>query len=173
MFTMNMIATHQIAFLETIGIVGMVAATAMGIFSGIQVVGAVAFGISGLRYNMWPLTVACTAVATIGMALVLGAKSLSMVFLYNIILGIGVGGFFTGNLGINSSYYGRAHYPKIVGFSMPFATILGSLGPLLAGAMYDKTGSYTLPFTITVILLIVSVVCMILASPPKHPSLRT
>ena len=173
MFTMNMIATHQIAFLETIGVVGMVAATAMGIFSGIQVVGAVAFGVSGLRYNMWPLTVICTVVATIGMALALVTKSLSMVFVYNIVLGIGIGGFFTGNLGIPSSYFGRTNYPKIVGIAIPFATILGSAGPLVAGAMYDKTGSYTLPFTITVILLIVSVVCMILAPPPKHPSLRS
>jgi len=172
MFTMNMIATHQIAFLETIGIVGMVAATAMGLFSGIQVVGAVAFGISGLRYNLWPLTVACTVVTTIGMVLILITKSLSMVFLYNIVLGIGIGGFFTGNLGIPSSYYGRTHYPKIVGIVLPFATILGGTGPLIAGAMYDKTGSYTLPFTITFILLIASAVCMILAPPPKHPSLR-
>jgi MFS family permease len=173
MFTMNMIATHQIAFLETIGVVGMVAATAMGIFSGIQVVGAVAFGVSGLRYNMWPLTVICTVVATIGMALALVTKSLSMVFVYNIVLGIGIGGFFTGNLGIPSSYFGRTNYPKIVGIAIPFATILGSAGPLVAGAMYDKTGSYTLPFTITVILLVMSVVCMILAPPPKHPSLRS
>ena len=173
MFTMNMLATHQIAFLETIGVVGMVAATAVGIFSGMQVVGAVAFGVSGLRYNLWPLTIVCTVVATIGMALILVSKSLSMVLLYNIVLGIGIGGFFTGDLGIPSSYYGRTNYPKIVGIAIPFATILGSAGPLVAGAMYDKTGSYTLPFTIAVILLLVSVVCMILAPPPRHPSLRS
>lgn len=173
MFTMNMLVTHQVAFLETLGIAGIVAATAVGIFSGMQVVGSVAIGISGLRYNLWPLTIVCLVIATIGMALILVSKSLSMVLLYNIVFGIGIGGFFTCGIAIWSSYFGRTNYPKIVGIGIPFATILGGTGPLLAGAMYDKTGSYMIPFSIAVLALLVSVVCVILAPPPRHPSLRS
>ena len=39
-FTLNMFATHQIAFLQTLGIAGMMAAAVVGISSGMQVVGA-------------------------------------------------------------------------------------------------------------------------------------
>jgi len=55
---------------------------------------------------------------------------------------------------------------------MPAPSLLGGLGILMAAKLFDKTGSYALPFTITIGLLILAAVALILAPPPKHPSLK-
>jgi MFS family permease len=173
MFGMSMVMMHQIAFLETIGITGVMAATAAGLFAGIGVVGALGVGFLGLRFNMWPLTIACTILAAIGMGLLLIAKTLPIVFFFNIVLGTAMGGFMTVMLGLFASYYGRANFPQILGLTMPFGTLLGGSGALVAGAMYDATGSYALPFTIGALAVSLCVVFIILAPPPRHPSLRS
>jgi len=172
-FTQNMLMVHQIAFLETIGITGMMAATGAGLLSGFGVLGSLGIGVLGLRFNMWPLSIASLLFATIGMSLMLVAKTIPMVFLYNIILGTGLYAFFTCFFSILSSYYGRTNFPKILGITVPFASIFGASGATVAGFMYDATGSYTLPLTIGVLALLVGVVLVILAPPPKHPSLAS
>jgi len=172
-FTESMLFGHQIAFLETIGITGMVAATAAGLFSGLGVLGALVIGVLGLRFNIWPLSIASLIFAAIGMSLMLVANSIPMVFLYNIILGTGFGALLTCFFCILSSYYGRTNYPTILGVTVPFASVLGASGSTVAGFMYDATGSYTLPLTLGMFALLVGVVFTILAPPPKHPSLLT
>lgn len=47
LFIMSMVITHQMAYLETLGITGMVAASAAGLMGGIGVVGALGIGFFG------------------------------------------------------------------------------------------------------------------------------
>lgn len=172
-FVQSMLYVHQMASLETKGITGIMAATAAGLLPGMGILGALGIGFLGLRINIWPLSIASLVIATLGMSLILVANSIAMVFLYNMIIGTGLGALYTCFFCIFSSYYGRANYPKILGATVPFATIFGASGAMVAGAMYDATGSYTLPFTIGIFSLLLSIVFMIFATPPKHPSLAS
>ena len=150
----------------------MIPATAVGLFSGVGIIGALGIGALGLRFNMWPLAICCMALNTIGMVILLIAKTLPMVFLYNIVLGIGFGSFMTGLLTLFSSYYGRTDFPKIMGVTMPFGMLLGSSGAVISGALYDATGNYNLAFIIAAIFMLLCVVFIALAPPPRHPSLK-
>jgi MFS family permease len=170
LFAMSMLVTHQVAFLVDMGITAGMAATALGLLPGTSTIGRLGIGFLGLRYNMRPLAIGSFVVMTIGMALVLLTKSLPMVFAYVTIFGIGFGAFIVAITGLFSVYFGLTSYPKIVGFISPFA-IIGSAGAPLAGVIYDATGSYSLPFSIAVLALLVGLACIIFARPPRHPTL--
>ena len=69
-------------------------------------------------------------------------------------------------------YFGKTHYPRIVGFALPFSTILGSLGSPVTGWIRDSTGSYKSAWELAIIILTIGLVSLILARPPVHPSMR-
>ena len=170
-FAMGMLATHQVAFLVDMGISAGVAATALGLLPGTSTIGRLAIGFLGLRYNMRPLAIWAFSIMTAGMALVLITRSLPMAFFYVTVFGIGFGSFVVANTGLLCVYFGPTSYPKIVGF-VSFFGVIGSIGAPLAGAIYDYSGSYIVPFSIGFFLLLAAFVGMLFARPPVHPSLK-
>ncbi|MBU4470049.1 MAG: MFS transporter [Desulfobacteraceae bacterium] len=170
LFAMSMLATHQVAFLVDMGISASVAATALGLLPGTSTIGRLAVGLLGLRYNMRFLAICAFVVMTTGMALALLTRSLPMAFLYVTVFGIGFGAFVVANTALFSIYFGATSYPKIIGF-VSFFAVTGSIGAPLAGALYDYSGSYMVPFSIAFLALLVGLACMVFARPPQHPSL--
>jgi MFS family permease len=63
-------------------------------------------------------------------------------------------------------FQGR-HYGTIFGTLSLASIIGGALGPWVAGALHDRTGSYTLAFTIAIGASAVSAVAIWLAAPRK------
>ena len=76
------------------------------------------------------------------------------VYLYSVLTGIGFGGMIVLVPNLISAYFGRKHYPKIIGWGAPVITLLSAGSPSLTGMVYDATGSYLIPFTISAILSI-------------------
>ena len=69
-------------------------------------------------------------------------------------------------------YFGKTYYPRIVGFALPFSTILGSLGSPVTGWIRDSTRSYKSAWELAIIVLAIGLVSLVLARPPVHPSMR-
>jgi MFS family permease len=95
-----------------------------------------------------------------------------MVFVYTAVLGIGLGSSLVAVMNLIPVYFGKAHYPKIMGYMKPFITIIGSIGSPIAGRIRDVTGTYTLAWKLSILILITSLILLILAKPPVHPTLR-
>jgi MFS family permease len=71
-----------------------------------------------------------------------------------------------------SDRFGRRAMGAAYGLLIFFATGLGgSVGPILVGYIYDKTGSFDLGWLICIFALIIVAVAM-LALKPKNPALR-
>jgi len=66
-----------------------------------------------------------------------------MIFLYNTLIGIGLGGAYVAMMTFMPLYFGRSHYPKIMGLAQPFSTIPGSIGSPRTGAIRDIAGMET------------------------------
>ncbi len=58
-------------------------------------------------------------------------------------------------------------YGAIVGVLSMAASLGAGLGPWVTGALYDRTGSYTLSFWLAIALSLFSIVCIWLAAPRK------
>jgi cyanate permease len=70
-------------------------------------------------------------------------------------------------------YFGRTEFPKMMGYTMPFTTILSAFGFPVAGYIREATGSYIPAFQLCIALLVVGLIFVIFARPPVHPSLKT
>ena len=172
MFGMQGFMLHQVAFLLDIKISSAMAAAAYSTFVGISAVGRLSMGFLGLKYPTRSLFIIATLLLISGMVLFLWAESLPMVFVCNSIVGIGMGATYVAMMNIMPLYFGKTHYPKIMGYAMPFLTIIGSLGSPLTGWIRDITGGYMLAWKIAVLVLLIGLVSILLARPPIHPSLR-
>jgi MFS family permease len=172
MFALQGLLVHQVAFLKDIGIASGTASIAAGFFTGISTVGRLGLGFLGLKYRMRTLAFLSMFLLIVGMGLLLFTKSLLMVFAYATLVGIGMGATLVAVMNFIPLYFGKTHYPKIVGYTVPFITVIGSFGAPLAGWIYDTTGSYTRAWQLAILCLLISLIFLLLARPPVHPSLR-
>ncbi len=162
---------HQVAFLMDIDISSSMAAAAYSVFVGVSAVGRLSLGFLGLKYHTRNLAIIAMLLLISGMTLLLWAKTLPMVFLCNSIIGMGMGASIVAMMNIVPLYFGRTHYPKIMGYVMPFLAVIGSFGSPATGWIRDITGSYILAWKLAILVLIISLVSLIFARAPIHPSL--
>ncbi len=163
---------HQVAFLLDINIASAMAATAYSVFVGISVVGRLGLGFLALKYPTRSLAIISMLLLIVGMALILWARTLPMVFIYNSIIGIGFGASWVALMNLMPLYFGKTNYPKIMGYAMPFITVVGALGSPLTGWIRDITGSYMMAWKVAIAILIIALVSLILARTPVHSSFR-
>jgi MFS family permease len=163
---------HQIAFLIDIGISSSMAAAAYSVFIGVSVVGRLGLGFLGLKYPTRNLAILSMALLVSGMAIILWARTLPMVMLCNSIVGIGMGASVVAMMNIMPLYFGRTHYPKIMGYAIPFLTIIGSFGSPATGWIRDTTGSYMLAWQLSICVLILGLLSLMMARMPVHPTLK-
>jgi cyanate permease len=73
---------------------------------------------------------------------------------------------------ILSNYYGPKVYPSLLGITTPLGTTLGAIGPVMAGAFYDRFHTYSQVFALVGGLCFASAVLYLLAKPPVRGSPR-
>ena len=71
------------------------------------------------------------------------ADGLWMLYLFACIYGLAHGGFFTAISPIVAEFFGIKSHGALFGIVVCFGTIGGAAGPILAGYIFDVTGSYT------------------------------
>jgi MFS family permease len=173
-FAMNGLMPNQINFLSSheVGISRSQASWAAGILSGVIAFSSLVIGILGLRFNMHSLAIGSMGLAIAGYIMILFAHSYPIVLAYSIILGIGFGiqSIAMGNLFPN--FFGVSEFPKIMGYTMPFNTIVSSFGATFAGFICQRTGKYMPAFQLSIVLLVIAFICIVFAKPPVHPSLK-
>jgi MFS family permease len=130
-------------------------------------------GFLALKFKMRSLAIVSILIAIVGFTIMLYAQSLGVAIFYNIVLGMGFGvqAIAMGNL--IPDYFGRTEFPKMMGFTMPFTTILSAFSSPIAGHIRDTTGSYVTAFQLCIALMVLGLIFLIFAKPPVHPSLKT
>lgn len=112
-------------------------------------------------------------VAAMGVIAILGAArseaQLPMI-LAMALWGLGIGGAIPLQETVWANYFGRQHLGTIRAVAMPFSIIFGAGGPLLAGVLYDSSGSYTVAFLLMAGFWIAGFFLILLARPPLHPT---
>lgn len=171
-FVMQGLFSQQIAFLSDLGISTKTAGYIGGVFGAFMGISQLGIGFLGLRFKMHSLAVMSMMLGMAGFAILLFAKSVPLMFAYAVIYGTsqGIGSIAMGN--IFPDYFGRTEFPKIMGYTMPFNTLIMGLGAPITGHIRDIGGSYIPAFRILLVLLAISFFCILFAKPPKHPSLK-
>jgi sugar phosphate permease len=162
---------HCIPFLTDQGMDPLVAAATMSIYITASIPARFLGGVivdriktSRIRFVM----AASYFLQFLGVLLVLmDQKSMLALYTFFIIYGLGMGALFTLTPAIRARYFGRGSFGSIAGISRAFTIPVGVLGPVLAGYIYDKTGSYITAFTLFAVLLGIAGIIMSFTAPPK------
>jgi MFS transporter, OFA family, oxalate/formate antiporter len=172
MFGVQGFLLHQMAFLLDIKISAADASFAISLYVGVSTAGRLAMGFLGIRHPTKPMAIIAMLLLISGLTILVWAKTLTAILLCNVFIGLGVGGAYVAVMNLIPLYFGKTHYPQIIGFALPFSTILGSLGSPLTGWIRDITGDYGLAWKLAILALAIGLVSLILARPPVHPSMR-
>jgi OFA family oxalate/formate antiporter-like MFS transporter len=105
------------------------------------------------------------------MVVLVYANSITMILIYTVLTYIGTGANMLAMMNLLANYYGAKNFPVILGYFAPCWSIPASLGAPFAGYIRDTMGSYIPVWKVFVVLLIIALVCLIFAKPPKHLSL--
>jgi MFS family permease len=171
MFTANAKLIHAAAFYFDIGLTAGQVGFLVGLASGIMVFSQLVTGVLGLKIEMHKLAIYGFVLVVIGMIVLVYANSITMILIYTILTYIGTGANMLAMMNLLANYYGAKNFPVILGYFAPCWSIPASLGAPFAGYIRDTVGSYVPAWKIFVVLLMIALVCLIFAKPPKHLSL--
>lgn len=172
MLAMNALMVHQVNYLLDFGIDSRVAALTLSVMVGVMAFSQIGAGFLGMKFSLYSIAITAEILKLAGITILVTTHSLPLVFVYMVVLGLGFGISMVAIMNIPPNYFGVTHYPKIMGFVRLFWAFIGGAGAPLAGLIYDETGSYLPAFQGTIFVLILGLICLILAKPPGHPSLK-
>jgi MFS family permease len=137
-----------------------------------QVAGQVGGGWAGDRFSKRAITGACMVAHAAALLLLAFAAAYWMVVAFAALHGLAWG--IRGPLmsAIRADYFGSAAFGTITGISSMIVMLGMMAGPLVAGILADRTGSYESGFTILAALAALGSVCFVLARRPR-PTARS
>ena len=156
---------------EGLGYSLAVASLVVTMITAAQMAGTVLAGAIGDRFDKRLIAVACMASHTAGLLFLAVFSNLFFVFAFAILHGTAWGLRGPMMQAIRADYFGRTYYGAILGTSS-LVTMWGSiLGPLVAGIMADRTGSYEAGFIFLALLSGLGAVFFLMTKRPVHPDL--
>ncbi len=102
-----------------------------------------------------------------GFALAALTDTPEIVFLFGVVYGAGFGARIPLTTAIRGDYFGRKAFASIMGISSAPMYLLMLVAPLFAGAMYDLTESYVIPFMVLAAMGSLSGICFLMAKKPE------
>ncbi len=166
---------HQVAYATGNQIGKLEAAAAVGIIGFSSSAGKLFFGwlcdkvadakyVAGLGFFIMAL----------GMGLLIAADTVLILYLFAVIFGIGYGSMAPLMPYLTADRFGRQVLGSAYGMLIFFvAGVGGSIGPVVGGAIYDRTGSYTNAWLLNLIVLVVISILMLTLKPAKDSVPRT
>ncbi|HXF89481.1 MAG TPA: MFS transporter [Xanthobacteraceae bacterium] len=163
------VSLHQAPHLLQRGLDPTTAALIVSSFSLMSGLGTIACGFLPRRWSIrFPLAVAGVLLA-VGTLLMPGIEAAYHGYLAVGLFGLGIGGVLTLTPVAWADYFGRESYGAIRGMALSTQVVAQAAGPLLAGALYDLTGSYQLPLQVFAALSVLAIAAALAAKQPRSP----
>ena len=145
------------------------AASVLALLTVVQLVAQLSGGWAGDRFSKRLIVVGCMVAHAAGMLLLAHATAFWMLVAFAVIHGAAWG--IRGPLmsAIRADYFGAASFGMISGISSMVLMVGMMGGPLVAGILADRTGSYVPGFHILAVLAALGSVFFVLATPPVAP----
>ncbi|MEE4601885.1 MAG: MFS transporter [Desulfobacteraceae bacterium] len=90
-----------------------------------------------------------------------------MLYAFAVVYGLAHGGFFTAISPIVAEFFGIRYHGTLFGIVVFFGTAGGAIGPLMAGYLFDHSGSYQSTFRVITVMALVSCALLFSLKPFK------
>jgi MFS family permease len=161
---------HGIVNLEGLGHSPAAAAQSLALLMLFSVIGQFTVAALGDRVEMRLIFAVAVALFGVGIALATHAASSFALYPYAVCMGAGFGAGYTCLATIQTNYFGPKVYPALLGITIPMGTILGAIGPVIAGWFFDAYHTYTQIFFLVAAICFASAVLLLFAKPPVRRS---
>lgn len=158
---------HAVPALTDAGITVEKAALAIGYLTTVSIIGRLGLGYLGDFIDKRYLFLISFALMGSGMLVLMNANTMTRVYIFITLFGIGFGSTVPIMAAMRAEYFGRAALGKIQGFMTPITMIAGALGPYMAGLVFDKTGTYKPAFLFIGLITFLGGVIMLFARPAR------
>lgn len=180
------ISQHFVLHLTDKGLDLSSASVGLSILLSASIVGRLGFGALSDKYSKKRLIIMAYLILAvmsfllflIGTPLLSSlAKSTAAIYVVAALIGIGYGGGIVSVPVVAGKCFGLSSLGKIFGLIMLFNAIGGTIGPILAGYLFDMTGSYQWSFFLVSMAAFLAVACLLfirtdLRALKQEPALR-
>ncbi len=157
---------HMFSYLTDSGLSVGVAAGAITYLYFLQTAAKPLWGFIGERLHVRYCLAACYAGGALGIVILMGASTLPGFIAFATVYGLTRGAqSFVSSLAW-SDYFGRDAQGAIRGALYPIRFVSGSVGPVMAGLMFDLRGDYTMAFSAFVAVFALGSLAAVMARPP-------
>ena len=145
-FCLLTVMIHIVPHATDQGVAAPVAATILSAIGAVSIAGRLTIGTLFDRLGGRRSLMICFVVLLASFVLLQFSEATWMLFLFAAIYGFAHGGFFTAMSPTLAEFFGTGSHGVIFGIVLFSGTIGGAIGPLLAGSLFDMTGSYEVVF---------------------------
>jgi MFS family permease len=146
MFPIATVMFHIVPIAIDLGISAANAANVLATVGFVSIVGRFVMGTAGDRIGTKSSLVICFLLLLSGLIWLQFSTTLWMLLLFAVIHGFAHGGFFTLISPLLADFFGTRSHGAIFGVLTFVSAIGAAVGPVMAGYMFDTTGSYQLVF---------------------------
>lgn len=168
-FAQTAVNVHAVPSVEDRGVSQAFSGAFVFIIMGTAALSAYGWGALMDKIHVRWATAIATVFSAVAMIILMFADNILMASVFGVLFGLGTGGWTIAQTLLFANYFGRRHLGAIRGLSQLLAAPLSSFGAVLAGVIQTLTDSYTLAFLIFFGALVIVVLSLVLARPPRKP----
>jgi MFS family permease len=142
------IMVHIVPHASDLGIEPLKAAGVLSTIGGVSMGGRLLTGIAIDRIGTKKMLLICFILVIASFLWLLAAQEMWMLYLFAVVYGVAHGGFFTVASPIVAELFGVGSHGVLFGIVVFGGTVGGAIGPVVAGLIFDATGSYQSVFMI-------------------------
>ena len=163
------VMVHIVPYLESIELPTTIAATAVTGMTLSSVIGRLGFGFLGDFRNKRYLVAIALTLQTIGLFIFsfITENRAWLIIPFLLTYAPGYGGPIPLRPALQADYFGIRNFGTIMGLMSSISMLGGLFSPVLAGWIFDATGSYSLAWQLFGIITIPAILLMLLAKSPK------
>ena len=161
-FTLQVMMAHIAPHAVDVGVSATSAASIVSIFAATSLFGRNLAGFVSDRMGPTLSLVFHLTAMALALAWLLFAGEVWTFYVFAIVYGVAYGGVVPLQTLLSGELFGLRFLGTIMAGLMVFANVGGALGPPLAGAFFDVTGSYQMAFVICLILVILAMILGVL-----------
>jgi len=169
-FFIQIVIVHIVVHATGLGISPMSAASVLSIVGLSSLVGRVMGGGVSDRFGNKPTITAALILMGAGFIWLLVAKELWMLYIFAIVFGIAYGEILCMMSLWPAELFGLRSQGVILGITIFGSTIGGGIGPVVAGRIFDLTGSYQRAFMVCIAVAIAGLIMAISIRPIYRPA---
>jgi MFS family permease len=168
-FCLLVILVHIVPHAGDIGLSTTHAAGVLSTIGAISMLGRFCSGVAIDRIGSKTVLIICYFVLTASLLWLQAADSLWMLYCFAGIYGLAHGSFFTAISPLVAEIFGITAHGALFGVVVFAGTVGGAIGPIVAGRIFDLTGSYAAVFITITVLSVISLGLILLLKPLAGP----